>query len=57
MFKKTVVGSLFAGSCVVIGHCYYNKNNKCSLVNEENIKNMNFLSDNVKNKLINLINK
>lgn len=57
MFKKTVVGSLFASSCVVIGHCYYNKNKKCSLVNEENIKNINFLSDNVKNKLINLINK
>jgi len=55
MFKKTVVSSLFAGSCIVIGHCYYNKNKKCSLVNEENIKNINFLNDNVKNKLIKLI--
>jgi len=60
MLKKTIFGSLFAGSCVVLGHSYYYKNknknlNDCNIINEENINKCNFLNDNIKKKLINLL--
>ena len=58
MLKKTILSSLSAGSCVVLGHFYYYKNknlNDCSIINEENINKCNFLNDNIKKKIINLL--
>ena len=60
MLKKTILSSLSAGSCVVLGHSYYYKNknknlNDCSIINEENINKCNFLNDNIKKKIINLL--
>tara|TARA_B100001094_G_scaffold293863_1_gene314042 strand:+ start:1004 stop:1192 length:189 start_codon:yes stop_codon:yes gene_type:complete len=60
MFKKTILGSLFAGGLIIGGHCYYNKNkdlNYCSMINEYNINKCNLLSDNMKKNLINLLDK
>jgi len=60
MFKKTIFGSLFAGSCVILGHSYYYKNknknfNDCNIINETNINKCNFLNNDMKKKLINLL--
>ena len=58
MLKKTILGSLVAGSCVVLGHSYYYSNKSwkdCNIINEENINKCNFLNDNIKKKLINLL--
>lgn len=63
MFKKTIFGSLFAGSCVVLGHSYYYKNtNKNKNLNnyyeyyyKDHINKCYFLNDDMKKKLIKLL--
>lgn len=60
MLKKTILGSLFAGSCVVLGHSYYYSNKSWkdyNIINEENINKCNLLSDNIKKKLTDLLGK
>jgi hypothetical protein len=58
MLKKYILGSLFTGSCVVLGHSYYYSNKSWKDCNsEENINKCNLLSDNMKKKLTDLLSK
>jgi len=59
MLKKTILGSLFVGSFVVLCHSYYysSKNLKdysirknFNIINEENINKCKYISDNIKKK-------